>query len=234
MKGIAKALTVVWLLIGVSSAEATVPSISLETLSSADFGTLSNNPHSAYGFNGAFAVSSFDWNLSTQFGPLGSTIEEREFQQNMRELTASLQAYADQLPDRIQIGWIECFESAEERQSSVNLVVRQWSTYDPAAALEWISNPDLSEEGQRQRLNSLESQWAPHDPVAAAQWLANIDSTEDRRDRLRLLFADRMGLAANAASSDVNAVPEPKAYGLLAGTLAICLVILRRDFRNRR
>lgn len=232
MKGIAKVFTAVWLLSGVSSAEATVPSISLETLSSADFGMLSTNPHPAYGFDGAFAVSSFDWNLSTQFGPLGPTIEEREFQQNMRELTARLQAYADQLPDRILIGWIECFGSAEDRLSRTNSISAQWTNYDPMAALEWTLNIDSSE-NEELRLNSLASRWSTYDPIAASEWLSSMDTEGVSPDRISAMIQRRMGASFNAASSELTSVPEPKAYGLLVGTMALCLIVLKRDFRKR-
>ena len=226
MKGIAKAFTVVWLLSGVHSAEATVPSISLETLSAAGFDSLSTDMRSSFGFNSSLEMPSYDWSLLAQLVPEVPTIEERRFQQNMRELTASLQNYADQIPDKIQIGWIECFTSAEDRQSRVNSVVSQWSTSDPIAALEWISNI-VSSEGRQ--LNSVASQWSNHDPIAASEWLVGIDLSEDRRDRLSSIISQRMNTIFDTTSSQVNSVPEPKTYGLLAGLLSFALVAFRRQ-----
>jgi len=217
---LAKSVSVVCCLVGFQALQASISFVPFGGIYEADFGSPSTSIQPPYNLTSIFEAPTheiFAPNFAVTQLP---TIEEQRNQQAVRQIAINLQAYADQLSERISNSWTECIESSESRPVRIGSLVSQWSQYDPSAALDWISQlnePGLTDErrerllirqalelerseGETSRFSSVSEQWVPLDSLAASAWL--------------------------------NQIPEPRTYGIITGGLVFALAVLKRKVRR--
>jgi hypothetical protein len=216
-----KSISVACSLIGFQALQASISFISLSAINDADFGSLSMSIQPTYDFLETFDAPDsvpFATNFTLTQLP---TIQEQRNQQAVREIAINLRAYADQLPERISISWIECFESAESRQVQVGSLVAQLSQYDPTAAMEWISllNEPVPTDERRERLLIRQA--------------LELERSEGGNSRFSSVSSDWVSYDPQSASAWLNQIPEPRTYGIIAGGLVFALAVSIRRVRRQ-